>query len=594
MKKAAFDEIRRWIREEEPVKPSTRISALGATATTVSALRKTEPHKLSQLLRNELDWVVMKALEKDRTGRYETASGLARDVQRYLAGDAVEACPPTLVYRLRKTYRKHRVAVLTGLSFALVLLAATGISIAAWRQSERNRIAAEAAGRETTNALRQSDIDRERAVDARNDATRELVRARRIERELAGSLYDADMVGMQSMWDSRKVSDIQDLLETYRPKPDNSESDDLRGFEWYYWDRRIQPDVKSVRLNEQGGIVGTISPDAKWIASVVGERTGQGREHKFSLKIFNAATQEESISQAIPAPPLRSLDAGAPVFSRDEKFVGVDWNPTLDLLSLSDAKLQPRRRELCVVELATRREVLSLRRPDQSVENWSFNPDGGSVVASIQELGVDPDAGHNTIMVWNLSDGKERFKKIDCGQGASAHVQFSPDGKRLAITVRQADGSSRVEVRDGLSGEELSNWDVEGDTLSAPAYSPDCARLAAVVSAVSATDSQVRTWSIKLWDAATGAELATLPLSATPNLATHIPESYRVQFTSGGSRLVAEIQVGNQEQWKSSTMTITGWDGESEHALFEFTRKLGWLGETAAWAVRGDGQLMAN
>jgi serine/threonine protein kinase len=89
--KAAFDEVRRIIREEDPPKPSTRLSTLGATLSAVSAKRKTEPRKLSALVKGELDWIVMRALEKDRVRRYETVNGLARDVQRYLADEPVEA-----------------------------------------------------------------------------------------------------------------------------------------------------------------------------------------------------------------------------------------------------------------------------------------------------------------------------------------------------------------------------------------------------------------------------------------------------------------------------------------------------------------------
>src|SRR5437867_4212639 len=81
---AAFDEIRRIIREEEPPRPSLRISTLGLTLTDVSAKRKTDPGRLSQVVRGEIDWIVMKCLEKDRTRRYESASSLARDIQRHL------------------------------------------------------------------------------------------------------------------------------------------------------------------------------------------------------------------------------------------------------------------------------------------------------------------------------------------------------------------------------------------------------------------------------------------------------------------------------------------------------------------------------
>ena len=98
----------------------------------------------------------MKALEKDRTRRYETANGLAQDVQRYLSGDAVEACPPTLGYRLTKAYRRNRAAVLVGGAFAAVLLIATGVSLAFGIVAVRSR--------------EQAGLDREAAVMSRVDA----------------------------------------------------------------------------------------------------------------------------------------------------------------------------------------------------------------------------------------------------------------------------------------------------------------------------------------------------------------------------------------------------------------------------------------
>jgi len=108
LKEASYDEIRRIIREEEPAKPSTRMSALGQAATTVSARRNNEPRRLSQLFRGELDWIVMKALDKDRNRRYETASSFAADVQRYLHDEPVQACPPSALYRFRKFARRNK------------------------------------------------------------------------------------------------------------------------------------------------------------------------------------------------------------------------------------------------------------------------------------------------------------------------------------------------------------------------------------------------------------------------------------------------------------------------------------------------------
>lgn len=130
MRTAAYDEIRRIIREEEPAKPSTRISTLGLAALTASANRQSDPRRLSQLFRGELDWIVMKALEKDRNRRYETANGLARDVQRYLDDEPVLACPPTFWYRFRKLARRNKRAFLTASAAALVVvMALVGLTV---------------------------------------------------------------------------------------------------------------------------------------------------------------------------------------------------------------------------------------------------------------------------------------------------------------------------------------------------------------------------------------------------------------------------------------------------------------------------------
>ena len=122
LRNAGYDEIRRLIREEEPPRPSTRLSELKDTLTTVSAQRRTEPARLRRLLRGELDWVVMKCLEKDRARRYETVAGLAADVRRYLADEPVMACPPSALYRVRKFVRRHRGPVVAAAMLAVALV----------------------------------------------------------------------------------------------------------------------------------------------------------------------------------------------------------------------------------------------------------------------------------------------------------------------------------------------------------------------------------------------------------------------------------------------------------------------------------------
>jgi serine/threonine protein kinase/Flp pilus assembly protein TadD len=122
LKEVPFLEALRLIREEEPSRPSTRLSEAKDTLPAISAQRQTEPAKLPRLVRGELDWIVMKALEKDRNRRYETPNSLALDVQRNLAGEPVLAVPPSASYRLRKLLRRHRAAVLTAGALALALV----------------------------------------------------------------------------------------------------------------------------------------------------------------------------------------------------------------------------------------------------------------------------------------------------------------------------------------------------------------------------------------------------------------------------------------------------------------------------------------
>ena len=142
---AAYDEIRRIIREEEPPRPSTRLSTLGETLTKVSARRKTEPARLSALVKGDLDWIVMKALEKDRRRRYETASGLAADVRRFLAEEPVEARPPSAWYRFGKLARRHKAALTTTAVVAAALILGTVLSTwQALRATRAGRIALDA------------------------------------------------------------------------------------------------------------------------------------------------------------------------------------------------------------------------------------------------------------------------------------------------------------------------------------------------------------------------------------------------------------------------------------------------------------------
>jgi serine/threonine protein kinase/tetratricopeptide (TPR) repeat protein len=165
LKKAALTEMIRIIRDEEPSKPSTRLST-DASAPSMAALRQTEPRKLAALLRGELDWVVMKCLEKQRDRRYETASGLARDIERYLADEVVEARPPSARYRLKKFLMRNRGPVVAATIVAFAVIAgAIGVALQ-WREAVHQRNRAELARADAEKNSRIAQKQRKVALDA--------------------------------------------------------------------------------------------------------------------------------------------------------------------------------------------------------------------------------------------------------------------------------------------------------------------------------------------------------------------------------------------------------------------------------------------
>src|SRR5262249_31208810 len=142
LEKAGLLEMLRVIREQEPSKPSTKLSTAEGLPT-LAANRGTEPAKLTKLVRGELDWIVMKARGKERNRRYETANGFAMDVQRYLADEPVLACPPSAAYRLRKFARRNKAAIgVAGMVLFFLILLGSG---AGWTWRDRAARAAEQA-----------------------------------------------------------------------------------------------------------------------------------------------------------------------------------------------------------------------------------------------------------------------------------------------------------------------------------------------------------------------------------------------------------------------------------------------------------------
>jgi tetratricopeptide (TPR) repeat protein len=195
---AAYDEMRRIIREQEPPKPSTRICTLEATATTISANRQTDPRRLRKALRGELDWIVMKCLDKDRNRRYETANTLVADLRRHLNHEPVDAGPPSAWYRLRKYARRNRTVLVTAAVVATALVAGTVVST--WEAlratnaegESQVRLRAEQKARgEADRLLGEVTQERNRAQLARQEADRRATEAREVVDFLINDLIGA-------------------------------------------------------------------------------------------------------------------------------------------------------------------------------------------------------------------------------------------------------------------------------------------------------------------------------------------------------------------------------------------------------------------
>lgn len=155
--KANFDDMRRIIREQEPPRPSARITTMQAEArSTMADRRRIDERQVSDELRGELDWIVMKALEKDRNRRYESPSAFAADLQRYLDDEPVLACPPTLAYRLRKYTTRHRGWLTTAAVLVVTLLGATAVSVAYAVQADTARNDADALRLQTEQSFQQT------------------------------------------------------------------------------------------------------------------------------------------------------------------------------------------------------------------------------------------------------------------------------------------------------------------------------------------------------------------------------------------------------------------------------------------------------
>jgi WD40 repeat protein/serine/threonine protein kinase len=416
LKTLGYDEIRRIIREEEPAKPSTRISTLGQAGVTVSANRQSDTRRLSQLCRGELDWIVMKALEKDRNRRYETASAFAADVQRYLHDEPVQACPPSRWYRFRKFARRNKTVLATATAVGLAMLVAVG-----------SLVGAVTVLADSNTKIRKQQDQTEKAFLNEKDAKEKLDMAlRRQQRFLSFqrfALAERELL-------ANNISRAEELLEEI-PEVE-------RGMEW-----RL---LKGLRTGPQ-----VLRGSGNWLLDVAISPNGQ--------RVASCGLG--------PLPILGQLDLWDAANGRKIAILTGHLGPVVCVVFSPDGKCLASAgldKVVHIWDVQTHKSIRTLRGHTGYILSLAFHPDGSRLASA----GLD-----QTARVWDVASGEEKL----CYRGHGANVScvaFSPDGQRLASWGMD----NLVRIWDSRTGEGVMQLSGHSGRVFSLAYRPDGKQIA--------------------------------------------------------------------------------------------------------------------
>jgi serine/threonine protein kinase len=550
LEKKGLLEILRVVREEEPPKPSEKLSTAEAKAS-ISAYRSTEPKALTKLLRHELDWVLLKTLEKDRSRRYESANGLALDIQRYLADEIVEARPPSRSYRLRKfVNRQKRTVTAAAAVFIALLGGVVGTSLGLLEAKRGRDDAVEARRKEKIRA------------DGESEAKSEKVKAL----DLAYmQLYKSGMGLLGRLAEDRSYEAASDLLAKLTPAKTGGR--DLREFEWYYWENqtrnpirrisvdlpfaanifsmRISPDGARCSLYHSGGIAGT--PGYMVIDSTTGKQLSSW---KFSQEQAEAFGKMSDISPDCTRLAVIDRNGRLTVWDLDQRKRLFQVQSTPDsivkyahsgktfLANTADSVL-------ATWDSATGQRLALLAGHTASgsgIFRWNseISSDGSRVIVSGK--GSEKFEARKECKVLDVSSGLVKFSPITFGK--CSHVAYRPDGLQVAAFCNDA-GETGPGKR---LPNELLLWNLDSDRpivsltpgflTHTLCYSPDSSKLIALGtywedSLPKRSIPQMHN-ELRVWDTATGIE-KIYPFPSTGNF-----DVWAMAFSPNGRYVFAQ------------------------------------------------------
>ena len=464
--RTGLDAMRKTIRETEPPRPSTRLSTSEKSDLNETAKhRGIEPQQLLNRISGDLDWIVMKCLEKDRSRRYETVNGLAADLIRHLNDEPVVARPPSSAYRFQKLVRRNKLVFAAGAAVTAALL--LGLVVSTW-QAVRATRAEHAARAAQADAAKQELVARQRA-------------------------YASDMnVAWQALHENN-LGRAQDLLDRQRPQPGQS---DLRGWEWRYLWQQTRSDALSVLCKTSEIQSLSVSADGRWLAI--------GLVHKEGLYVWDLQTRKEVAHLAAGTHSVHAVFSPTePLLAFTSEGGGTHlhfWNATTQQ-PVANQSLEGGRSILAFARdgrtLVTSTESsphgsLTLWRVSDGTRLASYpsNPEispPSTAFAVAPDLSVAAYASWNKVHVVDLHTGQERWNGAENDRSLSA-LAFSPDGRILASAGFSVGEILLWEV---ATGKEIGRLVGHSDYVASLVFWPDGSKLAS-----SSGDQTIRTWDV--------------------------------------------------------------------------------------------------